>query len=65
MKEELLLRGWVDKGDVLVLFSHPRLGWKPDGTLIVGYHEWKEKITTIEKLEEILEWINQHPQTSW
>lgn len=40
MKSVLLKLGWVDKGDVLVRYSRPRLGWKPaDGTLIVGYHE--------------------------
>ena len=56
MKDELLKLGWVDKGDILVRYSKPRLGWKPaDGTLIVGYHEWPEKVTTIEKLKEIIE----------
>lgn len=56
MKEALLSLGWVDKGDVLVRYSKPRLGWKPgDGTLIIGYHEWPEKVTTIEKLKEIIE----------
>lgn len=56
MKEALLSLGWVDKGDVLVRYSRPRIGWKPaDGTLIVGYREWPEKVTTIEKLKEIIE----------
>ena len=54
MKEELLKLGWVDKGDVLVRYSNPRLGWKEDGTLIVGYYEWKEKVKTIEELKAIL-----------
>ena len=59
MKEELLKRGWVDKGDVLVFFSHPRMGWKPeDGTLIVGFFEYPEKVHTLEQLEKALEKAN-------
>ena len=55
MKNELLSRGWVDKGDVLVRYSIPRIGWKPkDGTLIIGYREWPEKVNTIEQLDSIL-----------
>lgn len=55
MKEELLALGWVDKGDVLVRYSTPRLGWKPtDGTLIIGYFEWPEKVLTIGQLNEAL-----------
>lgn len=50
----LINNGWVDKGDVLVRYSKPRLGWKEDGTLIIGYHEWPEKVTTIEELKIIL-----------
>ena len=51
MKDELLQLGWVDKGDVLVRFSNPPLGWKPaDGTLIIGYREWPEKVRTFEGL---------------
>lgn len=46
--------GWVEKNGVMVHYSHPRLGWKPDGTLIVGYWEWKEKVRTIEELKKIL-----------
>ena len=55
MEEQLLALGWVDKGNVLVRYSDPRIGWKEDGTLIIGYHEWPEKVTTIEKLKEIIE----------
>ena len=56
MKETLVKLGWVDRGDILVHYSRPRLGWKPaDGTLIIGYREWPEKVTTIEKLREIIE----------
>ena len=56
MKEELLQLGFVDKGDVLVRYSNPRVGWKPaDGTLIVGYHEWPQKVTSIEQLEQIID----------
>ena len=52
----LISLGWVDKGDVLVRYSNPRLGWKPaDGTLIIGYHEWPEKVTSIEMLETIVD----------
>ena len=51
----LINNGWIDKGDVLVRYSNPRLGWKEDGTLIIGYHEWPEKIDTIEKLKEIIQ----------
>ena len=51
MKEKLLALGWVDKGDVLVRYSNPRIGWKPaDGTLIIGFREYKEKVHTIEDL---------------
>ena len=54
MREELLERGWVERGGVLVRFSNPRIGWKPDGTLIVGWHEWPRKVYSVEKLKEIL-----------
>lgn len=56
MKEELLALGWKDKGDVLVRYSSPRIGWKPaDGTLIIGYYEWPEKVNSIDVLREIIE----------
>lgn len=56
MKDQLLELGWIDKGDVLVRYSNPRIGWKPsDGTLIIGYHEYKDKVHDIEKLEKIIE----------
>lgn len=58
MKEELLALGWVDKGDVLVRYSNPRLGWKLDGTLIIGYHEYPYKVTSVEELEKALEKVN-------
>lgn len=55
LKAQLLSLGWVDKGDVLVRYGNPRLGWKPaDGTLIIGYHEWPEKVLTIGQLNEAL-----------
>lgn len=50
--------GWVEKNGVMVRYSHPRLGWKPDGTLIVGYWEWKEKVLTLEELQGLLEEIS-------
>ena len=60
MKDQLLALGWKlthnSAGEeTLVRFSNPRIGWKTDGTLIVGYYEWPEKVYTIEKLNEILE----------
>ena len=56
MKDDLLALGWIDKGYVLVRFSNPRLGWKPaDGTLIIGYNEWPEKVFTINQLNEIID----------
>ena len=52
-KSYLASKGWVERAGIMVLFSKPRLGWKPDGTMIVGYHELKEKVTTIGELEAI------------
>ena len=55
LKEQLLSLGWVDKGDVLVRYSNPRLGWKPaDGTLIVGYFEWPKKVKDLKTMGNIL-----------
>lgn len=55
LKDELLSRGWVDKGDVLVRYSSPRLGWKPeDGTLIVGFREFPDKVRTVHEMDVIL-----------
>ena len=54
MRDQLLALGWVEKNGVLVRYSNPRLGWKPDGTLIIGYWEYKEKVTTIDQLNKIL-----------
>lgn len=53
-KEHLAAHGWVEKSGVMVRFGNPRIGWKPDGTLIVGWHEWPEKVTTIEQLNKVL-----------
>ena len=54
-KDELIARGWVDKGDVLVRYSSPRVGWKPsDGTIIVGYREFPKKVTSITELDAII-----------
>ncbi len=55
MKDQLLKLGWVDKGDVLVRYSNPRIGWKTDGTLIIGYHEWPTKVKSLEQLNKIIE----------
>lgn len=55
MRERLIAEGWVDKGDVLVRYTNPRIGWKPkDGTLIIGWHEWPEGVWDYDRLEEIL-----------
>lgn len=41
--------------ETLVRFSNPRIGYKPaTGTLIIGYHEWPEKVWDIEQLNRIL-----------
>lgn len=56
MKDLLLSLGWVDKGDVLVRYTDPRIGWKPeDGTLIVGYHEHKSKVFIPQALFSIIQ----------
>lgn len=52
-------QGWVERKNsfgvyVLVRFSHPRLGFKQDGTLIIGYHEYPEKIESIKQLNEMI-----------
>ena len=52
-KEYLTSLGWAEKSGVMVRFSNPRIGWKPDGTLIIGWWEWDEKITKVEQLNEI------------
>ncbi|MBR0083065.1 MAG: hypothetical protein IJP93_03175 [Bacteroidales bacterium] len=57
MEEYLLAHNWIYRGDILVLYSNPRLGWKPDGTLIIGYHEYPEKVYTPEALEAIIKKI--------
>ena len=54
MKEKLIRRGWVEKAGIMVRFSNPRIGWKSDGTLIIGWHEYPEKVFSVERLEEIL-----------
>ena len=40
--------------DVWVLKGETRVGWKPDGTLIVGYHEWSKKVLDAADLVAIL-----------
>lgn len=54
-KSRLLELGWLEKNGVMVRFSNPRIGWKEDGTLIVGWHEYPEKVFMMERLNEILE----------
>ena len=56
IKDELIALGWVEKGDVLVRYSSPRIGWKPkDGTLIIGYFEYPSKVTNLETLKTIID----------
>ena len=57
MRDQLLALGWVEKNGVLVRYSNPRLGWKPDGTLIIGYWEYPIKVHTIKELNDVLERI--------
>lgn len=55
LRMELLQQGWEDHGDVIVRRSNPRIGWKPaDGTLIIGYNEYPEKVFHYSRLKEIL-----------
>ena len=50
----MLALGFYWSRDIWVLKRDTRIGWKPDGTLIVGYHEWKEKVTDLAELLAIL-----------
>ena len=55
LKTQLLALGWTDKGDVLVRYSNPRIGWKvSDGTLIVGYHE-VGRVRTLEEMKRFID----------
>ena len=53
-KEYLLTQGWEEHAGIMVRFSNPRIGWKADGTLIVGWREWPEKVKTIEQFNKII-----------
>ena len=53
-KDILNSRGCVEKAGIMVRFTNPRIGWKEDGTLIVGWHEWKEKVFDTEELDKII-----------
>ena len=54
-RKDLLALGWVDKGDVLVRYSTPRIGWKPeDGTLIIGDRECPYKVYTVEQIKQAI-----------
>lgn len=52
--ETLLALGFYWSGDVWVLKGDTRVGWKPDGTLIIGYHEWPKKVLDLADLVAIL-----------
>ena len=54
-KQQLLDLGWVDKGDVIVRYSNPRIGWKLDGTLIIGYRQCPFRVFTIEQLSKVID----------
>lgn len=54
IKRILKLLGWEEKSGIMVLRSTPRIGWKQDGTLIIGYNEYPEKITNLTRLYEII-----------
>ena len=60
MKHTLLSLGWKlcrnSAGEeTLVRFSNPRIGYKPEsGTLIIGYHEWKEKVWSMDELDKVI-----------
>ena len=53
-KEYLKDKGWIEKAGIMVLYSTPRIGWKEDGTLIIGWHEYSEKVFNADKLYEII-----------
>ena len=53
-KAYLASRGWKEKSGIMVRFSNPRIGWKEDGTLIIGYREYPEKVKTVGFLNDIL-----------
>ena len=61
IQDTLLAEGWKpchgsDGVLVLVRFSDPRVGYKPaDGTLIVGYHEYPEKVYDYNQLKKIID----------
>ena len=54
LKSKLKELGWKEKSGIMVRFSNPRIGWKEDGTLIIGYHEHPKKVYNIETLKNIL-----------
>ena len=55
--EYLKSAGWFERGGIMVRFTHPRIGYKSDGTLIIGYHEYPEKIFNISRLNQILDTV--------
>lgn len=58
-KAFLLRNGWVDKGDILVMFSNPRVGWKPESSeLVIGWHRWHEPVVYVKSLKQILNQFN-------
>ena len=54
-KQLLRTLGWEEHSGFMVRFTNPRIGWKEDGTLIIGWHEYPEKVTSMERLNEILD----------
>lgn len=54
-KERLEKLGWIEKNGVMVRFTNPRIGWKEDGTMIIGWHEHKEKVVSMEELTKLID----------
>ena len=57
-RQWLIDHGWVLRYDVYVLYRHPRMGWKPDGTMYIGYYTYHEKVFTIDKITELINEYN-------
>ena len=50
----LLNNDWQYVNNIFVQRGNVRLGWyEKDGTIIVGYHTFPIKITTVEKLQQL------------
>ena len=55
IEQYLRANGWLERAGIQVHFGQPRLGWKPeDGTLIIGWHEYPQKVTDLNELINII-----------